>query len=43
VSANVIGLVLGTAWRYWSFRRWVFLPIESAEQADHDAAVNAPV
>jgi putative flippase GtrA len=26
VSANGVGLVLGTLWRFWSFKRWVFLP-----------------
>ncbi len=31
VSANVVGLVLGTAFRYWSYRRFVFLPTETAE------------
>jgi putative flippase GtrA len=25
LSANVIGLALATSWRFWSFRRWVFL------------------
>ena len=25
ISANVIGLVLATMWRFWSFRKWVFL------------------
>ena len=25
VSANVIGLLLGTAFRYWSYRRYVFI------------------
>jgi putative flippase GtrA len=25
VSANVIGLVLATSWRFFSFRKWVFL------------------
>ncbi len=24
ISANVVGLVLGTAFRFWSYRRWVF-------------------
>jgi putative flippase GtrA len=43
LSANGVGLVLGTIWRYWSFRRWVFLPSESPELADRDAALNAPV
>jgi putative flippase GtrA len=26
VSANGVGLVLGTAFRFWSYRRWVFRP-----------------
>ena len=25
ISANGIGLVLGTAFRFWSYRKWVFL------------------
>ena len=24
VSANVVGLVLGTGFRFWAYRRWVF-------------------
>jgi putative flippase GtrA len=24
ISANVVGLVLGTIFRFWSYRRWVF-------------------
>jgi putative flippase GtrA len=28
LSANVVGLVLATAWRFWSFRRFVFLRAE---------------
>lgn len=30
ISANGIGLVLGTAFRFWSYRKWVFL--EHADQ-----------
>ena len=26
VAGNGIGTVLGTIWRFWSFKRWVFLP-----------------
>lgn len=26
ISANVVGLILGTAFRYWSYKKWVFLP-----------------
>jgi len=28
ISANVVGLLLGTAFRFWSYRRYVFLPDE---------------
>jgi putative flippase GtrA len=28
ISANGVGLVLASLWRFWSFRRWVFLPEE---------------
>lgn len=43
ISANGFGLVLGTLWRYLSFRKWVFLPVEAPLRADHDAAVGAVV
>jgi putative flippase GtrA len=26
ISANGVGLVLGTAFRFWAYRRWVFRP-----------------
>lgn len=29
LSANVIGLGLGSLFRFWSYRRWVFLPSEA--------------
>jgi putative flippase GtrA len=32
VSANVIGLALGTLFRFWSYRRWVFPKVQ--EQAE---------
>jgi len=35
ISANVIGLALGTMFRFWSYRRWVFP--EDAETADEAA------
>ena len=35
ISANVIGLALGTLFRFWSYRRWVFP--EDAEAADEAA------
>jgi putative flippase GtrA len=27
ISANGFGLVLGTLWRFWSFKRWVFTSV----------------
>jgi len=36
ISANVIGLALAMVWRFWSFKRWVFLP-EDPER-DEEAA-----
>ena len=32
ISANVIGLALGTAFRYWAYRRYVFAPVETSPQ-----------
>lgn len=26
LSGNVVGVGLGMVWRFWSFKRWVFLP-----------------
>lgn len=40
MSANVIGLALGTMFRFWSYRRWVFP--EDTDAAD-DAAVATSV
>ncbi|HET7902219.1 MAG TPA: GtrA family protein [Candidatus Nanopelagicales bacterium] len=40
ISANVIGLGLGTLFRFWSYRRWVFP--EDVEAAD-DAALHTSV
>lgn len=41
ISANVIGLVLGTLFRFWSYRRWVFPEVAAgsaeAELAERDA------
>jgi hypothetical protein len=41
VAANVIGLALGTMFRFWSYRRWVFpelLPEAAAPgtESSHD-------
>ncbi|MDP2014193.1 MAG: GtrA family protein, partial [Actinomycetota bacterium] len=42
LSANVIGLGLGTLFRFWSYRKWVFpaVPNQPGDQelAERDAA-----
>ncbi|MHB8340785.1 MAG: GtrA family protein [Mycobacteriales bacterium] len=43
LSANGIGLVLGTLWRFWSFKRWVFLPVTDELTATQEAVLTAPV
>ena len=35
ISANGIGLILGTAFRFWSYRKWVFL-----EHSDQSTVVD---
>lgn len=35
VSSNVIGLALGTAFRFWLYRTWVFRPERTALSAGH--------
>jgi putative flippase GtrA len=41
ISSTVIGTLLGTVWRFWSFRRWVFLDAEPerTDEAAHEALV----
>lgn len=43
VSTNGVGMVIGTVWRFWAFKRWVFLPRETLPEARRDAAPAAPV
>jgi putative flippase GtrA len=38
IAANGFGLVIGMAWRFWAFKRWIFLPVENDAAADTDAA-----
>ena len=43
VSANVIGLILGTLFRFWAYRKWVFPAVEdeaATELAKQDAQVH---
>ena len=41
--AQVIGVVLGMLFRYWSYRRWVFLAFEPGEQVGGPAPVHRHV
>ena len=44
IAKNVVGLVLGMAWRFWSFKRWVFLAAEDgAEPTPLEDAVRTTV
>ncbi len=38
ISANVIGLGLGTLFRFWSYRKWVFPAIAGDDAADRELA-----
>lgn len=40
IAANGVGLVLGTVWRFWSFKRWVFLPNEPGTPSPIEAAIS---
>jgi putative flippase GtrA len=42
VAANVVGLVLASLWRFWSFRRWVFLPGAERDRAVSEEAEPVP-
>jgi len=41
ISSTLIGTALGTVWRFWSFRRWVFLDAEPdrTDETAHEALV----
>lgn len=39
ISGNGIGTILGTMWRFWSFKRWVFLPKSEDGPSPAEAAV----
>jgi putative flippase GtrA len=38
ISANVVGTVLGTLFRFWAYRRWVFVDIAEPERTEDSAA-----
>ncbi|HTW21596.1 MAG TPA: GtrA family protein [Mycobacteriales bacterium] len=42
ISSTLIGTLLGTVWRFWSFRRWVFRETSDPDPTDsaaHEALV----
>jgi putative flippase GtrA len=41
ISANVIGLALGTLFRYWAYNRFVFVVAEQRKQASDDLTMAA--
>ena len=41
ISSNVIGLALGTAFRFWLYRAWVFRPRAEVHQVKHPAPSGA--
>lgn len=38
IAANVIGLGLGTLFRFWSYRKWVFREEMALDEAEHSEA-----
>jgi putative flippase GtrA len=43
VSANVVGVVLGTVFRYWAYKRFVFTAATTADVAASRDAVSLPL
>jgi putative flippase GtrA len=41
ISANVVGTVLGTLFRFWAYRRWVF--VEDAEPLRSEESASAAI
>lgn len=39
VGGNGVGTILGTLWRFWSFKRWVFLPATPDGPTPVEAAI----
>ena len=42
ISAYGFGLVLGTIFRFWAYRRWVFMDADGVPR-DEEPATTAPV
>ncbi|HVE62547.1 MAG TPA: GtrA family protein [Mycobacteriales bacterium] len=43
IAANVFGLGLGTLWRFYAYKRWVFLAIEPDDPTPLEAAITTIV
>ncbi len=43
IAANVFGIGLGTLWRFYAYKRWVFLPNEPGEPSAIEAAITTAV
>jgi putative flippase GtrA len=43
VAANVVGIALGTLWRFYAYKRWVFLAIATDDPTPVEAAVTTIV
>lgn len=41
ISANIIGTALGTLFRFWAYRRWVFLDVDQEKRKE--AAASAAI
>jgi putative flippase GtrA len=39
ISSTIIGTGLGTVWRFWSFRRWVFITDTNSDKEAAEAAL----
>ena len=38
ISANIVGVLLGTLFRFWSYRTWVFPAVPEDDSADRELA-----
>ena len=38
IAKNGFGLLFGMVWRFWAFKKWIFLPVEADSAAGADAA-----
>jgi len=43
VAANGVGIALGTLWRFYAYKRWVFLPLAADDPTPVEAAITTIV